>query len=370
MSVSLILSNFLFCTLAIACILPVLGEVRFLTYKRGIPLFFFLLLIVCRMFIPNEFYFTQTIPSRNILPVIRSFAEQPIYGYMRVRDMIFLFWGAISAFFIIYYSLMKRKALHIFRNLPLTNNELYINMVREICIQKNIRHIPKIAECNIQCSPFIAGYFDPMIILPDNLSEAELRYSVLHELEHYRNHHLALKSFIEILTFIFWWNPIIWIFKNTLLQSMEFQVDRYLTYDMTEEETLSYAETIVKIAKQNQSVKKNQFAIPFVRDEIKNIKSRVNKLLESSFQQEGKSFKYHVLPIFLSIILLLGSAFYTFESAVRDCPMTEGSISVDMDETYYIQHKDGTYSLYVDGEFISRKPNIQEELKSLKVYKE
>ncbi|MDE6944422.1 MAG: M56 family metallopeptidase, partial [Lachnospiraceae bacterium] len=97
--------------------------------------------------------------------------------------------------------------------LPLQNKSvriIYSNCLRELKIK---RKIPVYSTAFLK-SPIIVGLFNPRTYLPihliSELNATDMRYMLLHELQHYR-HKDALASYLmNLFGILYWCNPCVW----------------------------------------------------------------------------------------------------------------------------------------------------------------
>ena len=63
-------------------------------------------------------------------------------------------------------------------------------------------------------SPVIAGFWKPCIFLPVHLisdkNETDIRYMLLHELQHYKHKDGFINYLINLAGMIYWFNPFVW----------------------------------------------------------------------------------------------------------------------------------------------------------------
>ena len=123
-----------------------------------------------------------------------------------VHAVFVCFWsiGIFLMVFLLWRSAKQIKALH-HSALPLQNeaiNTLYIECLRET----NIRHTIPIYSAAFLRSPVLAGFLRPRIYLPIHLisdfnaqtvSAADIRYMLLHELQHYRHKDILVSYLIH-----------------------------------------------------------------------------------------------------------------------------------------------------------------------------
>lgn len=93
--------------------------------------------------------------------------------------------------------------------------------------------------------PYIAGFFRPAIFIPNiPLSENELRYTFMHEWQHFKNRDQWKKVALHLLICLFWWNPLVYILRFELDQILELNCDRDVLGQLPKEERVAYLRMI------------------------------------------------------------------------------------------------------------------------------
>lgn len=82
----------------------------------------------------------------------------------------------------------------------------------------------KIVENQRYNSPF--SFFGYIFINPKSHTEEDLGGIIAHEKVHIREHHWADLLVIELLTVIFWFNPVVWWYGRAIRQNHEYLADR------------------------------------------------------------------------------------------------------------------------------------------------
>ena len=97
--------------------------------------------------------------------------------------------------------------------LPLQNQEvrrLYHHCLEEMEIH---RDIPVYSTAFLK-SPIIVGLLKPCIYLPIHLisdyNESDMRYMLLHELQHYKHHDAIASHLMNLAGVVYWFNPLVW----------------------------------------------------------------------------------------------------------------------------------------------------------------
>lgn len=369
MSSSLILTNCLFCGLAASFLLPLLSQPSILMYKKGVPIFIVIFLIFIKLLMPHEFSFTHTLASKNLLPTITAIKKIYVFENITIGELLLFTWIFISILLLLYTMFRHWKLLKTLYLVPNTEKAEIRHLLSQLCIQKQIKNEPKIIQLDINAGPFIVGLRNALIVLPSQLSNIEIKFVLLHELEHLKRHHMLIKSCTEIVTAIYWWNPIIWLLRREIIYAMEMQADMQVIKTLPIKTRLTYLESLVNVSKK---VTKKQFANPVLSFAFKSsmIERRINTALKfDCFINYIKTSKIYIWSLALSIFFLLFSFIYTFESYNVSPVNVEGTFIINPETDYFVLRENRLYDLYVNGEFIITISNIPDNLSNLPIYK-
>lgn len=364
---SSVISNCVFCGLSALLFLPLLRSPRLLTYKNGICILPLFVLILIKFLLPYEFSFTYTLPSLRLLPHIRDFNQIQLLPFITVGTTILILWIVVASIKAILFIYKNRKMAKLFAMLPHTQDDRINQVLSDLCTQLNLTKPPKIVCFDSGCGPFLCGLFSPTIVLPNlSFSEQELYFILNHELEHLKHHHLLLKSVLEIVSIIYWWNPVIWIFKFYATRALELQADTFVIQTLSSEQQFSYLETLIIMSKKfcyrNVAPALSFSLQPSTSDRIQTIlkeKESKHRFLSVSFA-----------PFICFVILFFFSFAFIFEAATVNPKSVEGTFTITKYNSYLILQKDQSYDLYVDDEWIINLEQIPREMKDLTVYSE
>lgn len=171
-----------------------------------------------------------------------------------------------------------------------------------------------------------------------------------------------------VLSDIYWWNPIIWILRREIIYSLELQADANVMKSLSSSVSFSYLETLIKMSRQIDKNQINNLALPF---SMKNsmIEYRIKTALKSNnFLNNRKSFIFYAGLLLLSIVALLFSFIYTFESYEVNPTEVEGTFSVNSKTDYLVLQKDKSYDLYINDKYVVNFSSIPEEFSGLSIY--
>ncbi|WP_281233386.1 M56 family metallopeptidase [Flavobacterium gelatinilyticum] len=101
----------------------------------------------------------------------------------------------------------------------------------------------KFIDINENIAPF--SYFDYIVYNSSLYSEAELQNILEHEKVHSDQHHTIDVLISRIFCILFWFNPIIWLYKKAILQNLEFIADSEASKKIADKKAYQY--TLLKI---------------------------------------------------------------------------------------------------------------------------
>lgn len=313
-----------------------------------------ILLISIRCLFPFEFFYTITVGSKTILPMIQDIGEVYLPGLnISIKELCLLIWlgGAIIKF--VYVAYHQYIGEHFISALPNSRHMPVLrNLLREKNIRKNIRLIEMPGNGII---PSVVGLRKPKIIISENTPEQDLHYILLHEIEHYQLHDLYFIALIQLLCIAYWWNPLFYLLRDLLKKMMEFRVDSLVVENFDEKQKIDYLESVLNCFKFKADEKSNtawglNICNRFLglNERFENVlNDHQNKNILSKRNNNGKrnnGFLGAALGIFfLSTLFVIEPSFYPPE-------IEKETFSIPK-EAYIIHEGDGNYNLYVGEEY-------------------
>lgn len=295
-------------------------------------------LFIIRICIPFEFGYTVTVSSRAILPAIKLFLERAIFTIVHQRITIFQcllsIWG-IGAVYRIAVNLKN-----------------YIKFKRALRLEKDAgilnsldgRNNYQFKIISMIDSPAVVGLIKPVILLPDyQFTEKELAFIFKHELIHISHFDLFVKYFYELLSSIYWWNPIMYLFREQMSQIIELKTDDSVIDSFTNEEKIAYIQTLMKVKEQqNQS-------IPLAYTSAFCFSKR-NELLQRSkniLQKDKRQSSLVGMIVFTALSLYLITS-VTFEPHYIPKELQDEVFEITTKNSYLKKNAQGSFDLYVD----------------------
>ena len=238
---------------------------------------------------------------------------------------------------------MKKSAL------PLQNKTvriLYHNCLQEMKIKRNI---PVYSTAFLK-SPVIVGLFNPRIYLPIHLisdfNAADMRYMLLHELQHYR-HKDALASYLmNFFGVLYWCNPCVWYALKEMRNEREVACDTSVLKLLDESNYEDYGNTLINFAE-----KVSLTPFPFaagISGSMKQMQQRIANI--SSYKKPSVFRKLKGFTAFVTIGVILFALAPMLSTYAAEQSLYQWSIPAEkvstIDLSAYFSGYEGSFVLY------------------------
>lgn len=212
-----------------------------------------------------------------------------------------------------------------------------------------------------------ATAFKPYIILPNvEIPDDELRVILLHEWKHIQDKDYVADIIIHLISFIFWWNPLVYILKRNCTFARELKCDSYAVPNQQDFHHL--LDGLVKLNNAEMEKMKPRDLIG-VNTLIGKKAEFVDRLtvLGMRWEKSRRKWRFATNIGFSALFTALFFASYMFTvlpahwDSPYDARCTEYILEVCREdsenifqaiEIYVIDNSDGTFSHYIDGMFI------------------
>ncbi len=188
--------------------------------------------------------------------------------------------------------------------LPLQSNAvrtLYNECLSELKIKRNIR----VYSTAFLKSPIITGFFRPCIYLPIHLisdfNASEMRYILLHELQHYRHKDAFAGYLMNLIRILYWCNPLVWFALKEMRSDREIACDTAVLNLLDESDYEDYGNTLINFA-EKISLAPFPFAVG-ISGSMKQLKRRIANI--SSYKKPSIYKKLKGFAAFTVIALIL-----------------------------------------------------------------
>ncbi len=223
---------------------------------------------------------------------------------------------------------------------------LYNHCLNELGITKDI---PVYSTAFLK-SPIIAGLLKPCIYLPIHLisdyAEADMRYMLLHELQHYKHKDAIAGYLMNLAGVIYWFNPLVWYALREMRNDREIACDTSVLKMLEEDSYGEYGSTLINLA---EKVSLNPF--PFaagLRGNMKQMKRRIQNIASYEKPTFWKRLK-GMTAFMLTVVLLFGLPPFisTYAADESHCQWSSSSESISyVDLSSYFGKYEGSFVLY------------------------
>ncbi|MDD6571374.1 MAG: BlaR1 family beta-lactam sensor/signal transducer, partial [Thermoflexaceae bacterium] len=192
--------------------------------------------------------------------------------------------------------------------LPLQNQEvrrLYHHCLEEMKIR---RDIPVYSTAFLK-SPIIVGLLKPCIYLPIHLisdyNKSDMRYMLLHELQHYKHKDAIASHLMNLAGVVYWFNPLVWYALREMRNDREVACDTSVLKMLEEDAYEDYGNTLINFAE-----KVSLTPFPFAAGLGGNMKQMKRRIINIASYEKPTSMKRlkGMAAFMLTAVLLLGLA--------------------------------------------------------------
>ena len=133
---------------------------------------------------------------------------------------------------------------------------------------ENIRQSESVA------SPFVLGFFRPVIYLPYNIADTDINYVIAHEKAHICRKDHWWKPVGFILLAVYWFNPLLWAAYVLLCRDIEAACDEKVIREMEKEDRRAYSTALLHCSVRHRGIT----ACPLAFGET-GVKSRIKDVM-------------------------------------------------------------------------------------------
>jgi len=354
----------------------VLRKLKYPIRFSVVPLLLLLILSVLRMFIAIEIPGAVIILSETVYPAIVTVLRHEIISYrlfgvsINVLNVFIFVWITITVWLTARYAYIYiGRFSPIMRWLGTYDRDSYAeSLLAEIIGTDKHFHVYR----NKCFNTAIATAFKPYIILPEvSFSPDELRVILLHEWKHIQDRDYLSEIIINIICFVFWWNPLVYVLRNNFRFAQELKSDQFAIANKKDfhhfmKGILLLEESEMQKANKRMAYEGNSF--------IGNDDGMADRLKILALRGEPRSKRTLTNVVYSIIFLVLFAASYMFvilpifwespdmPTVVEDFDW-EQSEHLDTfrpDKNFIIDNGDGTFSLYIEGKFVGYVDNTSD----------
>lgn len=188
--------------------------------------------------------------------------------------------------------------------LPLQNPEVKEIFYDCLCELKIKRTLPVYSTAFLK-SPITVGFIKPRIYVPihliSDLNRKDMRFMLLHELQHYRHKDNLTGYFMNLAGILYWLNPLIWYALKEMRCDREIACDSSVLQILQETDYEAYGNTLINLA---EKISHSLFPLAMgIGGSMKQMKRRVLNI--ASFKKTTIFCRIRETTIFLLIAAIL-----------------------------------------------------------------
>lgn len=221
-------------------------------------------------------------------------------------------------------------------------------------VKRDIGKSMEVSLCTVPniSVPFGLGLFRRTILLPQhNFTDRELYYILLHEYTHFLNHDISVKMMVSVFCCIFWWNPVAYLLKADLEQTLEMKCDASVARYLDTQGKAAYLRTIVGVIKQSSVKRPTPYTSTtlFQTDRMLDIKERFDVVMNYG---AGHDRTLSQMALFLIGACVFVLSYVVLPQPKFAAPRSEksGRIEFGSDTAYIQQDEAQEYWLYIQDE--------------------
>jgi hypothetical protein len=212
----------------------------------------------------------------------------------------------------------------------------------------------KFVDINENIAPF--SYFDYIVYNSSMYTAAELENIIEHEKVHSDQNHTVDVLIARVFCVLFWFNPIIWLYKKAILQNLEFIADNEAAKKISDKKAYQY--TLLKITTHESCVAiTNHFYQSLIKKRI--------VMLNKNQSKKRNYWKYYaVIPALVAFVLL-----FQIKTIAQEKERKENQEHVEKtDQIYVLKFQKNTTDkeLKQIAEKLKKEHNIDMEVSNVK----
>ncbi len=292
-------------------------------------------LIVARLFLPIECFYTWSIRSKAYGDLHYYVLTAPFFNTgLEVKQVLVLIWIVGSLIQLVRYGI-ELYQMRFMEKFLLFSDQPGI---------KSTMTTYRIVESEYVKQPQVTGFTQTIYLPKVDFTEQELKYIVLHESRHLKNRDLIWLQLVNLLRIIYWWFPLVHVFQKQFQFLLEIRVDYQVSSMLEESEYLDYAKAMIEVNKKIEEKKpKYTKSLGFSNFEKSELSHRITFYLEGEKKKKTSKFLLTLLLVFG-----IGSSVFILEPYYPERAFGENNVGAN--DSYLLEKKDGTYEWYVKDE--------------------
>ena len=330
-----------------------------------------LLLVVFRLSIPVESPLVSRIPVFKLYPEAYRFMREPLFEWIGVGisriEILTAGWIVGALVWIVKRGRVYYLTARQIRSYRLLRNPEFDMTVEKINGEWGKGTKFRLVTAKSETVPCVFGVFRPYIVVPDrNYSSKEIYYILKHEMLHFYRGDMAIRILCEILKSVYWWNPLIYVLANLVVDMQEINVDFEIIRKLPDLEQLDYSDCLVSAIRADGYRKRNPYMAGLKKGSPSVTHKRIGLMLKSLNMSGRKTVASIMLSVLVICLITLCPSVFIFEPYSIPEADIEGSAGIEDGGICYLKNSDGTYSVYINGQYFTTVTKVFD--KEIQIY--
>ncbi len=145
--------------------------------------------------------------------------------------------------------------------------------------QAGVKRTVELYTNSLITSPLLIGFLHPCIMLPSaELSDSDLKNTILHELTHYKRHDMFYKWLVQVAICFHWFNPVVHLMGKEINRACEFSCDEAVISTFDKGEKRAYGDTLLNALNQGGQYK-DSLACVTLNENTEILKERLDAIM-------------------------------------------------------------------------------------------
>lgn len=269
-------------------------------------------------------------------------------SFPAVSYLPFALWACGMLAMIFFMVKSRIRLLEIERSALLLQNQKARKLYKKCAAEMGIkRDIPVYSTAFLK-SPIIVGMLRPRIYIPIHLisdyNETDMRYMLLHELQHYKHWDCLINCLMNLAAIVYWFNPVVWCALKQARSDREIACDTFVLQMLDADDYIGYGNTLLNFA---QKVSHSPFSLATgIGGSAKQIRKRILNI--ASYHPPTKRLKIRERILFAIMIALLleSTALIPVLASDTRVPLPADAVVRIEDLSDYFDGVEGSFVLY------------------------
>lgn len=165
-------------------------------------------------------------------------------------------------------------------------------------------------------TPFLCGFFKPVLVIPEGMEESIDEKVLLHEMLHLKHHDVLVNFALHLLQALNWFNPFVYWLCRVIRNDSEALCDQRALERLEGEEKREYGMLLLGMADRRHG---SRIGTTSMANGAKNIKTRVQRIADFGRAPKGAAFATGCI----TVVLCLASVSYAYEPKYFDTSEVE-----------------------------------------------